>query len=380
MNPASRFLMRGASSPLPAIARRAALISSSATATGSRFALVSRAYSSQPPQRGGGGGGGSTLVVAVLAAGAGAAGYHLYLQNNNSVLPKVTPAATADAAATTKAKEPLDYQKVYNAIADLLEDDNYDDGSYGPVFLRLAWHASGTYDKNAQDGGSSFATMRFKPEAGTSANAGLAIARERLNRVKDKFPDISYGDLWTLAGVCAIQEMGGPTIKWRSGRIDGEEDQCPPDGRLPDASRPDPQHSRDIFYKMGFNDQEIVALLGAHALGRCHRDRSGFDGPWTASPTVFTNSFYTELLGRKWTERKWDGPKQFQDKESQSLMMLPADMAMAKDKEFRKWVEIYAKDEQKFFEDFSKACSKLFELGCKFEDNTKVYEFKTTDA
>lgn len=49
--------------------------------------------------------------------------------------------------------------------------------------------------------------MRFKPEAGHGANAGLGIARERLNRVKDQFPEISYGDLWTLAGVAAIQEL-----------------------------------------------------------------------------------------------------------------------------------------------------------------------------
>ncbi|KAF9581384.1 heme peroxidase, partial [Lunasporangiospora selenospora] len=242
------------------------------------------------------------------------------------------PAAASVAASAEKPKEPLDYQKVYNAIAELLEDDNYDDGSYGPVFLRLAWHASGTFDKNFGNGGSYSASMRYKPEAG------------------------------------------------HAGRVDGEEDHCPPDGRLPDAGRPDAQHSRDVFYKMGFTDQEIVALIGAHALGRCHSDRSGFDGPWTASPTVFTNTFFTELLNRKWVERKWTGPKQFEDKESKSLMMLPADMAFAKDKEFRKWAEIYAKDEGKFFEDFSKACAKLFELGCKFDENTKVYEFKPTTA
>jgi len=331
--------------------------------------ISARAYSAQASSSGGAG---KTLFVAALAAGAGAAGYHFYADSQKSTLPVVV--------AAEKPKEPLDYQKVYNAIAAIIEDENYDDGSYGPVFLRLAWHASGTYDVNAKDGGSNFATMRFKPEAGHDANAGLGIARERLNRVKDQFPEISYGDLWTLAGVAAIQELGGPIVNWRAGRVDGEESQSPPDGRLPDASRPDGQHSRDIFYKMGFNDQEIVALLGAHALGRCHPDRSGFDGPWTASPTVFTNAFYTELLGRKWVERKWSGPKQFEDKESQSLMMLPADMAMAKDKEFRKWVEVYAKDEQKFFEDFAKAAQKLFELGVKFEDNAKVYQFKPTNA
>ncbi|KAF9353993.1 heme peroxidase [Mortierella sp. AD094] len=371
MTSTARFLLR--TSPLSTVARRATV----AAAVAPRFTAV-RTFASHHPQHPSGArsnsGGMSSLVIAALAAGAGAVGYHYYAQG--SKLPQVLSTATSGG----EEKQPLDYQKVYNAIAELLEDDNYDDGSYAPVFLRLAWHASGTYDKNANNGGSSLATMRFKPEAGTGANAGLGIARERLNRIKDKFPDISYGDLWTLAGVCAVQEMGGPIIKWRSGRVDGKEEDCPPDGRLPDAHRPDPQHSRDIFYKMGFNDQEIVALLGGHALGRCHKDRSGYDGPWTASPTVFTNSFYTELLGRTWVERKWSGPKQFEDKESKSLMMLPADMAMIKDKEFKKWVEIYAKDESKFFEDFAKATTKLFELGCKFDETSKVYEFKPTNA
>jgi len=61
---------------------------------------------------------------------------------------------------------------------------------------------------------------------------------------------------------------------------------------------------------MGFNDQEIVALSGAHALGRCHTDRSGFSGPWTFSPTVVTNDYYTLLLNEKWQWKKWNGPKQ----------------------------------------------------------------------
>ncbi|KAF9977377.1 heme peroxidase [Modicella reniformis] len=367
----SRILLRA--SPLTAVARRAIVPAAAA----SRFSAV-RAYTAQSQGGGGGGGMVSTLLIATIAAGAGAAGYHFYAQGDNAKI--VGASSVRIAEGSSKSKKPIDYQQVYNAIADLLEDDHYDDGSYGPVFLRLAWHASGTWDQAAKNGGSCKATMRFKSESSHGANAGLGIARERLNRVKDKFPDISYGDLWTLAGVCAVQEMGGPIIKWRSGRIDGVEDDAPPDGRLPDAARPDPQHSRDVFYKMGLNDQEIVALLGAHALGRCHKDRSGFDGPWTASPTVFTNAFFTELLSRKWVERKWDGPKQFQDKESQSLMMLPADMALLKDKEFKKWVEVYAKDEQRFFEDFSKATTKLFEMGCVFDENSKVYEFKPTNA
>jgi cytochrome c peroxidase len=74
---------------------------------------------------------------------------------------------------------------------------------------------------------------------------------------------------------------------------------------------------------MGFNDQEIVALVGAHALGRCHPDRSGFEGPWTFSPTTFTNDYYKLLFDEKWVWRKWNGPKQLADKKTGTLMMLP---------------------------------------------------------
>lgn len=80
-----------------------------------------------------------------------------------------------------------DYQKVYNKIAQLLlEKDEYDDGSYGPVLVRLAWHASGTYDAATGTGGSNGATMRFAPESDHGANAGLKHARDFLEPVKGK--------------------------------------------------------------------------------------------------------------------------------------------------------------------------------------------------
>lgn len=97
--------------------------------------------------------------------------------------------------------------------------------------------------------------------------------------------------------------MQGPTIAWRPGRSDRDVAFCTPDGRLPDGAK-DQNHIRAIFSRMGFNDQEMVALSGAHALGRCHTDRSGFDGPWTFSPTVFSNDYFTLLLNEKWNPRK----------------------------------------------------------------------------
>ncbi|KAI8052912.1 cytochrome c peroxidase mitochondrial precursor [Syncephalis plumigaleata] len=269
----------------------------------------------------------------------------------------------------------VDYYAVYKAIAELLEDNDYDDGSYGPILLRLAWHAAGTYDKRTHTGGSDGATMRYKAESAHGANAGLEHARKHIEQVKTRFPDISYADLWSLGGVVAIQEMGGPQIPWRPGRADKTMDATPPEGRLPDASK-GAQHIRDIFYRMGFNDQEIVALVGAHALGRCHTTRSGFDGPWTFSPTVFTNDFFEVLLEQDWVEKKWGGPSQFVDKATGQLMMLPTDMAIRTDKEFVKWAQIYAKDEKRFFDDFAKAFQKLEELGVEFPPDTKTYYFK----
>jgi cytochrome c peroxidase len=60
---------------------------------------------------------------------------------------------------------------------------------------------------------------------------------------------------------------------------------------------------------MGFNDREIVALSGAHALGRCHPDRSGYDGPWVVSPTRFSNQYYKVSLDSKFpVERELTGP------------------------------------------------------------------------
>lgn len=159
--------------------------------------------------------------------------------------------------------------------------------------------------------------------------------------------------------------MGGPDIKWRPGRSDRDVSYCTPDGRLPDGAKGQ-DHLRAIFNRMGFNDKEIVALSGAHALGRCHTDRSGFEGPWTFSPTVVTNDYYKLLLEEKWSYRKWDGPKQFQDVSTKSLMMLPTDMALIKDKSFRSHVERYAKDNEAFFKDFSDVLLKLFELGVPF--------------
>ena len=228
-------------------------------------------------------------------------------------------------------------------------------------------HSAGTYDAETDTGGSNGAGMRYEAEGGDPANAGLQHARVFLETVKEKHPWITYSDLWTLGGVVAIKEMGGPTIPWKGGRTDYVDDsKLPPRGRLPDAAQGS-DHLRWIFNRMGFNDQEIVALSGAHNLGRCHADRSGFEGAWVNSPTRFSNMYFRLLLSLQWKKKTLkNGVTQFfnydEDTETE-LMMLPTDIVLTKDPKFRQYVELYAEDKDQFFADFSNVFDKLMELG-----------------
>jgi cytochrome c peroxidase len=320
-----RHLMATSTRQFTLAARRAAASTTRTLSATSRRTLhqSSRRFTSQtpPPLR-------SSVVTSSsglwLGAGlaAAGAGWWFGTQGKGSALPAVFEFQPT--------KE--HYQTVYDEIAHMLQDqDEYDDGSYGPVVLRLAWHASGTYDKETDTGGSNGATMRFKPEGEHGANRGLLNARDFLEPVKrksseqwesthpcgntqadtssEKFPWITYADLWILAGVCATQEMLGPKVPYRPGRADKDIAACTPDGRLPNGALGQ-DHIRAIFGRMGFDDREIVALSGAHAVGRCHPQHSGFDGPWTFSPTVITNEYYKLLDGVKWERKTWDGPKQ----------------------------------------------------------------------
>jgi catalase (peroxidase I) len=70
------------------------------------------------------------------------------------------------------------------------------------------------------------------------------------------------------------------------------------------------------------------------------------------------------LINEEWKEKKWNGPLQYVNSDDEdALMMLPTDMALIWDPEFKKYVDVYAKDNEKFFKDFSAAFSKLLELG-----------------
>ncbi|KMZ69261.1 Peroxidase superfamily protein [Zostera marina] len=213
-----------------------------------------------------------------------------------------------------------------------------------PIMLRLAWHDAGTFDVKTKIGGPN-GSIRNKEELNHAANSGLKFSIDLCEIVKAKHPKITYADLYQLAGVVAVEVTGGPTIEFVPGRKDSLV--SPREGNLPDAKQ-GTEHLREIFYRMGLSDKDIVALSGAHTLGRAHQERSGFEGPWTKEPLKFDNTYFVELL----------------EGEKKGLLKLPTDNTLLHDPAFRGYVELYAKDEDAFFRDYTVSHKKLSELGC----------------
>jgi len=240
----------------------------------------------------------------------------------------------------------------------------------GPILVRLAWHDAGTYCQYCSERGGPHAVMRFTGQSSDPADSGLNTARDPLQTVmtKGKFNNtITTADFWQFAADVAIEWMGGPHLKFRPGRMDGTMEQITPYDRLPDGGfsfpdfEPTTKYIRDIFYRMGFNDQEITALIGGHTLGECHQEWSGFFGPWTPDPDSFDNDFFELMLDQTWSVTP--NAKQYQDGMEDGLMMLQTDLALIHDPIFLQHVKQYAADQNLFFNDFSLAFQKLQEAG-----------------
>ncbi|CCK69227.1 cytochrome-c peroxidase KNAG_0C01140 [Huiozyma naganishii CBS 8797] len=293
--------------------------------------------------------------------------------------PLVAGAPIAHLAQVDKKYGESDYQAVYNAIAEKLRDeDEYDNYiGYGPVLLRLSWHCSGTWDKKDNTGGSFGGTYRFQKESNDPSNNGLENAAHFLEPIKKQFPWISYGDLYTLGGVTAVQELQGPKIAWRPGRVDMPEDTTPDNGRLPDADN-GASYVRNFFDRMNFNDREVVALMGGHALGKTHLANSGYEGPWGAATNTFTNEFYNNLLNEHWTLEKNEANNE-QYNSPKGYMMLKTDMALVQDDKYLPIVKEFAKDQNAFFKEYTNAFQKLLQNGITYSKDSPVFVFKTLD-
>ncbi|KAL0351507.1 UNVERIFIED_CONTAM: L-ascorbate peroxidase T, chloroplastic [Sesamum calycinum] len=238
-----------------------------------------------------------------------------------------------------------------------------------PILVRLGWHDAGTYNKNIEDWpqrGGANGSLRFEVELKHGANAGLVNALKLLQPIKEKYSNVTYADLFQLASATAI--AGGPKLPMKYGRVDvSGPEQCPEEGRLPDAGPPSPAHLRDVFYRMGLNDKEIVALSGAHTLGRSRPDRSG----WGKPETKYTKDGPGAPGGQSWTVQwlKFDNSyfKDIKERRDEDLLVLPTDAVLFEDPSFKLYAEKYAEDQDAFFKDYAEAHAKLSNLGAKFD-------------
>ena len=207
----------------------------------------------------------------------------------------------------------LDYKALKKDLNDLMTDSQdwwpADYGHYGPLFIRMTWHAAGTYRSGDGRGGGNTGNQRFAPLNSWPDNGNLDKARRLLWPIKQKYGNkISWADLFILAGNVAIESMGGKTFGFGGGRPDiwapeedvdwgaekewlanerysGERDLANPLGAVqmgliyvnpqgPDGE-PDPIASgkdvRETFSRMAMNDEETVALVaGGHTFGKGH--------------------------------------------------------------------------------------------------------------
>jgi len=240
----------------------------------------------------------------------------------------------------------------------------------GSILIRLSWHDAGVYSKKL-GGGCPNACMQFTDagEGTFGANAGLpTVAVGLLKDIAHKWcpAHLSAADLWALAANVAIKVMGGPHVPTRFGRVDAKSSAASVSsqvGRLPDGDK-GVDHLREIFHAKGFTDRQIVALSGAHTVGGCKADRSGFEGHWTENPHVFDNGYFREMLAKKYEPMTVAATGNPQHKHWWSrTVMLVSDLALLEEPAFRIWVEKYAEDQALFFEDFAAAWHKMQELG-----------------
>ncbi|KAL9396127.1 hypothetical protein Peur_010380 [Populus x canadensis] len=265
------------------------------------------------------------------------------------------------------ASDPVQLKSAREDIKELLKSK-----SCHPILVRLGWHDAGTYNKNIEEWprrGGANGSLRFDIELKHAANAGLVNALKLIQPIKDKYSGVTYADLFQLASATAIEEAGGPKIPMKYGRVDvSAPEGCPEEGRLPAAGPPKPaDHLREVFYRMGLNDKEIVALSGAHTLGRSRPERSG----WGKPETKYTKNGPGAPGGQSWTAEwlKFDNSyfKDIKQRKDDDLLVLPTDAALFEDPSFKVYAEKYAEDQEAFFKDYAEAHAKLSNLGAKFD-------------
>ncbi len=370
------------------------------------------------------------------------------LQQNTEALRPVDP--SFDYA---QAFSELDYEALKEDLRQVMRTPqdwwSPDFGHYGPLFIRMAWHSAGTYRMQDGRGGGNTGNQRFAPVNSWPDNVNLDKARRLLWPVKKKYGEkISWADLMILAGNVALEDMGFKTLGFGGGRVDvwepeedtwwGPEsewlgDARHRDGRVledplaavqmgliyvnPEGPNGEPNilaaaaDIREIFARMGMNDEETVALIaGGHAFGKCHGAASvdhlgpepeaaplqemglgwrndhgsgkgadtitsGLEGAWTPTPTQWDTRFLDILFKYDWNLTKspagawqWEpvnpnaedlAPDAHDAAGKVKTIMLTTDLALRYDPAYARIARRFLDNPRAFEEAFARAWFKL---------------------
>lgn len=324
-----------------------------------------------------------------------------------------------------------------------------DFGHYGPLVLRMAWHCAGTYRLGDGRGGPTGGRQRFAPLNSWPDNRNLDKARRLLWPVKQKYGrKISWSDLMIFAGNRALESMGFKTFGFAGGREDAwvaDETYWGPETKwLADerhrglreldeplaasdmglvyvdpqgpATNPDPvlaaREIRQTFARMGFNDEETVALIaGGHTFGKTHglvdpatglgaepegcpmasgglgwsnehgtgrgpdTTTSGLEGMWTETPVTWDHTFLKTLFDYTWDVElspaglwQWipsDGggedtiPDPYDPDKKHHPVMLTTDLSLQEDRVYEQISRRFMEDHDEFEDVFARAWFKL---------------------
>lgn len=217
-----------------------------------------------------------------------------------AVLPTLHPSAAAAASFAA------------NQIRSLVTSDD-GAGSWGDrgdimgLLVRLPFHDGATY--NITDGGSDGCVDLMSLE-----NRGLQEAIDLLEPIRlaatydvgstnGTTEVLSRGDIWVLAGNVMIEAAGGPVLEYKMGRVDAEN--C--DGQGARHVGAESTSSEDIAKafvdRLGFTHRQVVALIGAHVLGRAAKENSGYEGKWVKKNDMFTNDYFIDMLHVPWVKQ-----------------------------------------------------------------------------
>lgn len=307
---------------------------------------------------------------------------------------------------------PSTFVPVWEELMELFDSDP----DLAGTSLRLAWHSAGTYIAETGQYGSNGGHIQYEAVLNWGGNRGLSALVDILDPIYERWDGLTRADLYMLAGVAAVAYTQGPVVEFCGGRIDMPEDTVPEEGLL--IRNRDPAdtnmsnwefpnlivHIRSQYERMGFNDNEMAALMTAHSIGRHHRENSGYIGTWDSTPHVMNNEYFVFLLQvDPWPcfrtpeeplppdnpnfgiiQYHWDATQRpFNEiardcsdpvEDGAHYNQNPGDLAFIVDPVWKEFIEIYANDQARMLEEFGDAYYKLNMLGVTCDDNIVLKE------